>query len=121
MNEILVVDHSNSNSLPFQIGQNSDDEKLASLRNQNEPTNSKFNSEKLAAIKSLKTNLVLLLLFILSNILISISSDEWKIYLQAIYMSFQKTFLPVVSTIANFGTVKSVLEHYYIMVFKKQS
>jgi hypothetical protein len=65
-------------------------------------------AERMSALRSLKTNLIMILLVGLSMMFLLIPSKTWQAYFCIVDTSFQKGFLPVVTTMANFGTVRTV-------------
>jgi hypothetical protein len=65
-------------------------------------------AERMSALRSLKTNLIMILLVGLSMMFLLIPSKTWQAYFCIVDTSFQKGFLPVVTTMANFGTVGTV-------------
>ncbi len=65
-------------------------------------------AEQMSALRSLKTNLIMILLVGLSMMFLLIPSKTWQAYFCIVDTSFQKGFLPVVTTMANFGTVRTV-------------
>jgi len=65
-------------------------------------------AEQMSALKSLKTNLVMILLVSLSILIILIPSKIWQTYFLIVNSSVLKVLLPIVTTMANFGTVQSL-------------
>ena len=65
------------------------------------------------AMKSLQTNLALISLVLILSVLYLVPSTKWQSYFTAINESLQKGLLPTITTIANFGTVRSVLLKYW--------
>ena len=65
------------------------------------------------AMKSLQTNLALISLVLILCVLYLVPSTKWQSYFTAINESLQKGLLPTITTIANFGTVRSVLLKYW--------
>ena len=68
----------------------------------------KNEAERISALRSIKTNLIMILWFYLSNIFLLFPSKFWKTYFCLVDTSIQKALLPLVTTIANFGTVRSL-------------
>ena len=65
-------------------------------------------AERVSALRSLKTNLILILLVGLSTLFLLIPSNTWQNYYCIVNTSIQKGLMPVVTTMANFGTVCTV-------------
>jgi hypothetical protein len=61
-----------------------------------------------SALRSLKTNLILILAFIVSFFVILVPEKELKPIFILTNASFQKAALPLATTVANFGTVKDL-------------
>ncbi len=79
------------------------------------------NEEKMAAIRSLKTNLILILLFFVSGTFLIIPSQIWKTYFVIVDTAIQKALLPIVTTLANFGTVRSVGSKFWNLMLNKKT
>ncbi len=77
--------------------------------------------EKMAAIRSLKTNLILILLFFVSGTFLIIPSQIWKTYFVIVDTAIQKALLPIVTTSANFGTVRSVGSKFWNLMLNKKT
>ena len=69
---------------------------------------SRTEAERISALRSIETNLIMILWFYLSNIFLLFPSKFWKTYFCLVNTSIQKALLPLVTTIANFGTVRSL-------------
>ena len=76
-------------------------------------------AEKKAAIRSLETNLILIAIYILSNIFLIFPSKDGQLIFCLVNSSIQKTLLPIATTVANFGTIKSVCFDYWLMLTSK--
>ncbi len=76
-------------------------------------------AEKTAAIKSLETNLILILIFCLSNLFFLIPSKILQTYFCIVSSSAQRALLPIVTTMTNFGTIRSVAFQFWNVFFKK--
>ena len=72
-----------------------------------------LNKEKILAIRSLGTNLLLFGLVILISVLYLVPSPTWQSFFTAANESLQKGLLPTLSTMANFGTIRSVALQYW--------
>ncbi len=77
--------------------------------------------EKMAAIRSLKTNLILILLFFVSGTFLIIPSQIWKTYFVIVDTAIQKALLPIVTTLVNFGTVRSVGSKFWNLMLNKKT
>jgi hypothetical protein len=71
------------------------------------------NAEMEAALRSMKTNLLMLLLFMMTGFIFLIPPLEWKMFAAIMFQSFLKLLLPIVTTISNFGPVKEVARIYF--------
>ena len=76
-------------------------------------TKDKLEAERLAAMRSLKTNLILILFFFTTNLFLLIPSKNWQLFFGVSNTSFQKTLVPIATTMANFGTIRSVCSQYW--------
>ena len=72
-----------------------------------------LNKEKTSAIRSLETNLLLIGLVIMMSVLFLVPSPTWQFFFIAANGSLQKGLLPTLSTMANFGTIRSVALQYW--------
>jgi len=70
------------------------------------------NAEIEATLRSMKTNFLMLLLFLLIIFIGFIPSPHWKMFVGCFVQSLIKFFLPIVTTISNFGPVKKVVKAY---------
>ena len=66
-----------------------------------------------SALKSLQTNLLLISLVLLLSVLYFAPSSKWQLYFTTINESLQKGLLPTLTTIANFGSIQSVILKYW--------
>ena len=73
----------------------------------------KFEAQIEAATRSIHTNMFLIAMFIISQILIQLFKKETRSYYVAIIEVTLKGVLPILSTICNFGTIQSVIMEYY--------
>ena len=73
----------------------------------------KCQAQILAAERSLNTNLVLGLLFCITFTVFLFVSKNLRVYLTVIVFSVMKAALPLLTTLANFGTVQSVASQYW--------
>ena len=72
-----------------------------------------LNKEKTSAIRSLETNLLLIGVVIMMSVLFLVPSPTWQFFFTAANESLQKGLLPTLSTMANFGTIRSVALQYW--------
>ena len=63
-----------------------------------------------ASIRTLKTNLVMITAFVLLLVLY-LKIQSWTT--RVVIMAFYKGLVPIITTIANFGKIRSVLAMYY--------
>ncbi len=75
-------------------------------------------AEKAAAIKSLKTNLILILICCLTLICVFFPSKLVQTYFFLFSSSIQRALLPIVTTMTNFGTVQSVAFQFWNILVK---
>ena len=78
----------------------------------------KICKERQAAVRALSTNFCIVFLFCLPNMFMLINSP-WAKYLCTLNMSVHKGLMPILTTIANFGTVRDVSSEYW-NVFKEK-
>ncbi len=85
----------------------------------------KSKAQMSAAERSIKTNLILGLIFLVSFSSLMFVPNIWRPYCYVIVFSVMKGALPVLTAIANFGTVKQVatqywdyIKHAFHLVFK---
>jgi hypothetical protein len=71
-----------------------------------------------ASLRSMKANLLMLLLFFLHCFLLLIPSDTWRMFAGIIFESSLKFLLPTVTTISNFGPVKELVVIYLQRMFR---
>ena len=90
-----------------------------SLKTEQGDDSAKIAAEKISATRSLKTNFILILMFFLSNLFLLLPSKMWQTYFCLLETSTYKSLLPIVTTIANFGTVRSVGFQLWKIIFKK--
>ena len=76
-------------------------------------------TEKESAIRSLETNLFLILFFISSTLFYLVPSKSWQTYFVVVETSLLKALLPLISTITNFGTIRSVSLQFWESIWKK--
>lgn len=72
----------------------------------------KTKAQLAAASRSMKTNLTLGLIFILLLSTLLLVPEFWRPYLNAITFTLSKGLMPILTAIANFGTVKFVALQY---------
>ena len=79
-----------------------------------EAAEAKVKAEQAAAIRSLKTNLALIFVFMLPPILFYIFESKIDLmFCLIILLSVQKGVATVLTTIANFGNIQDVLRTYF--------
>ena len=79
-----------------------------------EAAEAKVKAEQAAAIRSLKTNLTLIFVFMLPTILFYIFKSKIDLmFCLIILLSVQKGVATVLTTIANFGNIRDVLRTYF--------
>ena len=66
-----------------------------------------------AAARALKTNLALGLFFPTTLSCMAFIPDAWRPYFTLVTLSIMKGALPVMTTIANFGTAKTIVSQYW--------
>ena len=74
----------------------------------------KIQKEKESAIRSLKTNLVLIFILFIVCILFLFPPKNWQFFLTALNESVQKSTLPILTTMANFLPIQSIISHYVL-------
>jgi hypothetical protein len=78
----------------------------------------KITQERKAAIRALTTNFCIFFIFCLPNIAVLIKSP-WARFFFTTNLSFHKCMMPVLTTIANFGTIREVCLKYWISLKEK--
>ena len=73
----------------------------------------KIRAQLAAASRSMKTNLVLGALFLVSLSVLMIVSNRWRPYFYVLVFSLMKGALPVFTAVANFGTIQFVANQYW--------
>ena len=74
----------------------------------------KIRNEKESAIRSLKTNLVLIFILFFVCILFLFPPKNWQFFLTALNESVQKSTLPILTTMANFLPIQSIIWQYIL-------
>ena len=74
----------------------------------------KIQKEKESAIRSLKTNLVLIFILFFVCILFLFPPKSWQFFLTALNESVQKSTLPIFTTMANFLPIQSIISQYIL-------
>ena len=69
-----------------------------------------------AAIRSLKTNLTLCFILIMTFLLMPVLNPTFG----TIMISFMKGFVPILTTISNFGKIKNLISSYWNNLFKSE-
>ena len=78
-----------------------------------EKENDKIQAQFMAAKCSMMTNLILIAIFILLMSLTLLIPVSVRLVCMEIMFSFTKVAMPIMTTIANFGTVKFVVRQYW--------
>jgi hypothetical protein len=65
-----------------------------------------------AALRSMKTNLLMMFVFLMNTLIFLIPSPHWKIFVAFLFASLLKLLLPTITTISNFGPVREVVMIY---------
>ena len=74
----------------------------------------KIRKEKESAIRSIKTNLVLICILFVVFVLFLFPPKNWQFFLTALNESVQKSILPILTTTANFLPIQSIISQYII-------
>ncbi len=82
------------------------------MRNISSPKSDQSSPEIDAALRSMKTNLLMLLLFFINTLILFIPHPHWRLFVAGNFESLLKFLLPTVTTISNFGPVKEVVKIY---------
>ena len=77
-----------------------------------EPKAKQSSAEIEAALRSMKTNLMMLLMFFVNTFILFIPSVHGKIVAAIVFEAILKLLLPTVTTVSNFGPVKDVVKLY---------
>ena len=77
-----------------------------------EPKPKQSSAEIKAVLRSMKTNLMMLLLFFANTFILFIPSAHGKIAAAIIFEAILKLLLPTVTIISNFGPVKDIVKLY---------
>ena len=72
--------------------------------------------ERDAALRSMKTNLLMLALFIVYGFFPFVPTMKWKLFLLILFESMLKCMMPIVTTLSNFGPVKNVAKMYFNLI-----
>ena len=79
----------------------------------------KIRAQLTAATRSMKTNLTLGVIFIVVLIIFLLVPDVWRPYFIAIVFTVMRGSMPILTAIANFGTVKFVALQYLAYIQDK--
>jgi hypothetical protein len=66
--------------------------------------------EQICAMRSLKTNLIVFFVGMIAGFFIYLFPDKYHEQLNMFFSSLQKLLFPVLTTVANFGTIRSVIK-----------
>ena len=78
--------------------------------------NKKEEIERQAALRSMKTNLLTILLFAALGLFQFVPTIKWKYVLFILFESILKCMIPIVTTLTNFGPVKQVAKMYLNLI-----
>ena len=65
-----------------------------------------------AALRSMKTNLIMFLFFFVNTFILFIPSEQWRLLIALSFQAVVKFLLPTITMITNFGPVKDVFKMY---------
>jgi hypothetical protein len=71
-----------------------------------------------ASARAMKTNLLMLILFVLNYTLLLFPSASWRTLMAYICVIVLKFLVPVVTTISNFGPVRELMTVYFQSIFQ---
>ena len=94
-------------------GTEKSEQEETSMKNTQTNEINQLTMERTLAIRSLGTNLVFLGLVILTGVLYLMPPPNWQPYFTAANVSVLKGLQPTISTMANFGTIRSVALQYW--------
>ena len=72
--------------------------------------NARAIQEQISALRSLKTNLVVFFVGMIAGFIIYLFPTRYQEQLNLVLSSLQKLLFPVLTTVANFGTIRSVIK-----------
>jgi hypothetical protein len=72
--------------------------------------------EKLAALRSMKTNLLTVFMFAAIGLFTIAPTMKWKLFLFILVESTLKCMMPIVTTLSNFKTIKKVAKMYFYLI-----
>jgi hypothetical protein len=98
-------------SVPYFLQMSDENEDV--IKHFNQEAQRRRQAQIQAAKRSLQTNAILGLLFILAMISIMMFSRERRAFFSCLFFSIMKSSLPAFTTIANYGTVKFVISQYW--------
>jgi len=82
----------------------------SSERNLSVEKNDKVMQEQISALRSLKTNLVVFFVGVITGFIIYLFPIRYQEQLNLILSSLQKLLFPLLTTVANFGTIRTVMK-----------
>jgi len=85
----------------------------AKMKGMVKPKAEQSSAEIEAALRSMKTNLMMLLLFFANTLILFIPSVHGKIVVAIVFEAVLKLLLPTVTTISNFGPIRDVVRLYW--------
>ena len=75
--------------------------------------------ERAAAVRSMKTNLVLISFFMVSTLVMLLPSMKWETFYYIFSFSLNKSLLPLVTMVVNFSPVRGLQKHMWKTFCKK--
>ena len=113
-NEVAVIQQpenqqNDQNGSASQVSENEQQLEVQARKEEEEKTMLQI----LAAERTLKTNGILGIFFAVLFYIILTASKEARVYLQVIISAIIKAALPLLTTIANFGTIQHVVKKYW--------
>ena len=73
-------------------------------------------NEKNAALRSMKTNLLMILMIAAAGLTTLAPTMKWKLFSLITFESLLKCILPIVTTLSNFGPTKKVAKMYFYLI-----
>ena len=70
-------------------------------------------AEIASSLRSLKTNAVLSLVLIAAFLFLAFPMSDWRTFYTLLVFSEMKGLMPIMTTVANFGTVQSILSEFW--------
>ena len=73
-------------------------------------------TERNAALRSMKTNLLMVLMFPAIGLFTLAPTMKWKLFLFIVFESLLKCIMPIFTTLSNFGPMKRVAKMYFYLI-----